>query len=106
MMMNVNVLKKELRQIMFTVEFEHDASIIRTMDESATFEDVEVIIGDEGIVYMRQYEDTEKAYQMLMLTYQQLLDIAASIRTPEGMHKIVRGENRHDGTSISKDSVK
>jgi hypothetical protein len=91
---------------MFTVEFEHDASIIRTMDESAIFEDIEVIIGDEGVVYMRQYEEAEKSYQMLMLTYQQLLDIAASIRTPEGMHKIVRGENRHDGTSISKDSVK
>jgi len=91
---------------MFTVEFEHDASIIRTLDETGTFEDVEVIIGDEGIVYMRQYEEAERGYQMLMLTYQQLLDIAASIRTPEGMHKIVRGGNEHDGTSTSKDPVK
>lgn len=87
---------------MFTVEFEHDASIIRTLDETGTFEDIEVIIGDEGIVYIRQYEEAEKGYQMLMLTYQQLLDIAASIKTPEGMHKIVRGDIKHDGISTSK----
>ena len=91
---------------MFTVEFEHDASIIRTLDESGTFEDIEIIIGDEGVVYMRQYDESEKNYQMLMLTWQQLIDIAAAIRTPEGMHKIVKGGKRIDGTSTNKNSVK
>lgn len=90
---------------MFTVEFEHDASIIRTLDETGTFEDVEVIIGDEGIVYMRQYEEAEKGYQMLMLTYEQLLDIAMSLRTPEGMHKIVRGKSTNDRDSINQSSI-
>ena len=41
---------------MFTVEFESDASIITTLDQTDKHEDIEIIFGDEGTVYMRQFE--------------------------------------------------
>jgi hypothetical protein len=36
---------------MYTVEFEPDASIIKSLDESDTCQDIEVIIADDGIVF-------------------------------------------------------
>ena len=37
---------------MYTVEFEPDASVIKSLDESDTCEDIEVIIADDGIVFL------------------------------------------------------
>lgn len=73
---------------MFTVEFEPDASVITVLDESAQMEDVEVIISDDDVVFMRQWQDDLGKYEMLVMTYQQLLDITASLQTTEGLHKI------------------
>ncbi len=55
---------------MFTVEFESDASIITTLDHSDQHEDIEIIFGDEGTVYMRQFEPEMDAYQMLIMSSQ------------------------------------
>ena len=41
---------------MFTVEFEPDASIITTIDDTGECDDVEVILGDDGLVYFRQFD--------------------------------------------------
>lgn len=73
---------------MFTVEFEPDASVITSLDESGEMEDVEVIISDDDVVFMRQWQEELGKYEMLVLTYQQLLDITASLQTTEGLHKI------------------
>jgi hypothetical protein len=73
---------------MFTVEFEHDASVITSLDESGQMEDVEVIIGDDDVVFMRQWQEELGKYEMLVMTYQQLMDITASLQTTEGMHQI------------------
>ena len=73
---------------MFTVEFEPDASIITSLDESGQMEDVEVVIADDGVVFMRQWQEELGKYEMLVMTYQQLLDITASLQTTEGLHKI------------------
>lgn len=73
---------------MFTVEFEPDASIVTSLDESGQMEDVEVVIADDGVVFMRQWQEELGKYEMLVMTYQQLLDITASLQTTEGLHKI------------------
>ena len=73
---------------MFTVEFEPDASVITSLDESGEMEDVEVIISDDDVVFMRQWQEELGKYEMLVLTYQQLLDITASLQTTGGLHKI------------------
>ena len=58
---------------MFTVEFEPDASVIKTLDDSGEFSDVEMIID----------EDLQK-YEMLVMCYQQLLDLFVSMHQTEG----------------------
>ena len=69
---------------MYTVEFESDASVITSLDESDTCEDVEVIIGDDGVVFIRQFVEDMNANQIVCITYQQLLDIMAALKSPEG----------------------
>lgn len=73
---------------MFTVEFEPDASVITSLDETGEMEDVEVIISEDDVVFMRQWQEELGKYEMLVLSYQQLLDITASLQTTEGLHKI------------------
>lgn len=69
---------------MYTVEFEPDASIITSLDESNTCEDVQMILGDDGTVFLRQYEESLDKNQLIMITYQQLLDLMAALKSPEG----------------------
>ena len=71
---------------MFTVEFESDASIITTLDQSDMHEDVEVIFGDDGDVYIRQFEPEMESYQMVILSAQQWLDIMAAYKSSEGAY--------------------
>jgi hypothetical protein len=59
---------------MFTVEMEHDATVITTMDQRDEFEDVECIIGDDNIVYLRQWNETSENHDLLYLSFQQLTD--------------------------------
>ena len=77
---------------MFTVEFESDASIITTLDHDDQFEDVETVIADNDIVYMRQFDDKLNEYQMLYMSHQQFLDIIAAYKSPEGAYRIQMGD--------------
>lgn len=70
---------------MFTVEFEPDASVIRSLDESGELEDVEMIIDDSGTVYIRQWDNDLEKYEMVILRYQQLLDLVMSLQQTEGL---------------------
>lgn len=69
---------------MYTVEFESDASIITSLDETNTCEDIQMILGDDGTVFLRQYEESIDKNQLIMITYQQLLDLMAALKSPEG----------------------
>ena len=69
---------------MYTVEFEPDAAIINSLDESNICEDVEVIIGDDDVVFIRQFTEEFNRHEIISITYQQLLDIMAALKSPEG----------------------
>ena len=71
---------------MYTVEFESDAAIITTLDQSDMHEDVEVIFGGDGDVYMRQFEPEMDSYQMLIMSAQQWLDLMAAYKSSEGSY--------------------
>ena len=73
---------------MFTVEFESDASVITTLDQQDKFNDVEVIIGGDGDIYMRQFDDHLGEYQVLYMSYQQFMDIMAAINCSEGAYYV------------------
>ena len=75
---------------MFTVEFEPDASIIRSLDETGKHEDVEVIIGDDAVVYIRQWDTDFEAAQLMILTQPQTRTITESHSTHADMHSTQR----------------
>lgn len=73
---------------MFTVEFERDASVVTSIDEKDKYDDVEMILAEDGTVFLRQYEDDMEQYQLICMSYQQLLDIVSSLNKTEGMFQI------------------
>jgi len=82
---------------MFTVEFEKDASVITSLDETNRFEDVEMVISDDDTVYLRQYENNLNEHQIIYISYQQLLDLVSSLNSTEGaFYTKLRGGTLHD----------
>lgn len=79
---------------MFTVEFEHDASVITSLDETDRCEDVQMILADDGIVFLRQFEDGLDEHQLITMTYQQLLDLFVSLQSTEGAFYVKHQNNR------------
>lgn len=75
---------------MFTVEFEKDGCVITVISDNDAFEDIEVIIGETGNVFLRQFQEYKNEYDVIAIGYDQLLDIVASVNSPEGMFKRVR----------------
>ena len=75
---------------MFTVEFEADAAVITTLDENDAFDDVQVVIGDDETVYMRQFSEELEEHKLLYMSYQQLLDIVAALNKTKGMYYVER----------------
>ena len=73
---------------MFSVEFESNASVVTSLDENDNFEDVEMVIADEGVVYLRQYEEGLDEYQLIVISYQQFVDLYASMKSSEGFYKV------------------
>ena len=73
---------------MYTVEFESDASIITTLDHNDMYEDVEVILGDGGDVYIRQYEPDMDSYQLILMSAQQWVDLMAADKSSEGSYYV------------------
>ena len=71
---------------MFTVEFEHDASIVTTLDQQDAFEDVEMVLADDGTVYIRQFDEQLEEYQMIYMSAQQWLDLITAYQSPEGAY--------------------
>ena len=75
---------------MYSVEFEKDAAVITVLSEDDSQEDVEVIVGDNDVVFVRQYQEYKNEYDVIVMTWQQLKDIAAAINSPEGLFRLVR----------------
>ena len=75
---------------MFTVEFESDASIITSLDETGEMNDIEMIVSESDKVYVRQWDEDLEKYEMIIMTYQQLLDIISSLEQTEGMFHIIQ----------------
>tara|TARA_Y100000389_G_scaffold166874_1_gene171800 strand:- start:4465 stop:4701 length:237 start_codon:yes stop_codon:yes gene_type:complete len=78
---------------MYTVEFESDAVVITTLDQDNMYEDVEVILGDDGDVFIRQFEPDMNTHQVVTMSHQQFLDIMAAYNSKEGMYYL---EVRHE----------
>ena len=73
---------------MFTVELEYDYALIRTLDEQDRYEDVEVVIGDEGEVFMLQFNESTQKNSVIAMSLQQLVDLYAAMESPEGAFRL------------------
>lgn len=73
---------------MYTVEFESDASIVTTLDDTDSYNDVEMIFADDGSIYIRQFDEDLEEYQMLYMSHQQWLDLMSSYQSPEGAYRL------------------
>ena len=73
---------------MYTVEFERDAAIITSIDDDGKYNDVEVIVGDTGGVYIRQYEDLLEEYSVVYINYKQLIEIYTALHSTEGCYRL------------------
>ena len=73
---------------MYTVEFSHDTVTVITLDQEDSFNDVEVTLTEDGTVFISQYDEQWDSTDMILLSYQQLLDIAASLHSTEGMFRL------------------
>ena len=74
---------------MFTVELEADHSRIVTMDQNGVHEDVEMYLEEDGTVYIRQWCEQLNEFQLLILDHKHIIDLFASMQSPEGMHETV-----------------
>jgi len=70
---------------MFTTEHEFDYTVITTLDEGGSFEDVEVLMDDVSVYIVQRLSGTEKN-QVLELSHQQLRDILLAMELPEGSY--------------------
>ena len=73
---------------MYTVEFLDEDAVITTMSEDDDQEDVQVIIGDNSNVFVRQWQEYKNEFDVVVMTFQQLLDIVAAVNSPEGLFKL------------------
>tara|TARA_R110000796_G_scaffold94800_1_gene199720 strand:- start:43 stop:285 length:243 start_codon:yes stop_codon:yes gene_type:complete len=74
--------------VVYTVEFSHDTVTIVTLDQEDNFNDVEVTLTEDGTVFISQYDEQWDSTDMLLLSYQQLLDITAALHSTEGMFRL------------------
>lgn len=74
---------------MFTIEFYPDHTLVTSLDEEDMCEDIQMVLTEES-VYLVQHDDMLQETQTLLISYQQLLDLFASLDRSEGTYYIER----------------
>lgn len=70
---------------MYTVEFEPDSIQVISLDETAKYYDLRVAIEDDNVVRLMQESDLDPSGNVeIQISYQQLLDLMAALKSPEG----------------------
>lgn len=73
---------------MFTVEFEPDASVVVALDELDEYEDVTMVLADDGTVFFSQYEEALEENQLIRISYQQLVDLFVALKSEGGIYRV------------------
>lgn len=72
---------------MFTVEHEDTFTRVVVIDETAKHEDIEMFVEQDGRAFIRQFDEKNNAYDILVMSWHQLVDLVASLESPEGMYE-------------------
>ena len=70
---------------MFTNEQHFDGSLTTVMDETAEYEDVQLIITDTHVM-IRQWDDARDKYEIATMTHKMFFELQEALRKPEGMY--------------------
>lgn len=76
-------------RMMYSVEFEDRFTSIISMDEQGEFDDLELTIDEEGVCYIRQFDEMENRYDLISFSFQQLVDLWAAMESEEGMFQTI-----------------
>lgn len=71
---------------MFTVEIEDTITKIVSLDESDLHDDIVLTLCDDDSVHISQYSEEFGEEQVMLISYQQLLDIVSSLGQPVGAY--------------------
>lgn len=74
---------------MFTIEFQPDHTIVTSLDEEDMCEDVQMVLTEES-VYLVQHDYELRETLTILISFQQLLDLFASLDRSEGSYYIER----------------
>ena len=77
---------------MFTIEFQPDHTIVISLDEEDMCEDIQMVLTEES-VYLVQYDNELQETQTILISFQQLLDLFASLDRSEGSYYVERKDN-------------
>ena len=73
---------------MFTVETEGDHTKVVCMDTTGKFEDLEIYFEENGSVWLRQWAEDLKQFQVSILSYNQFLSLVSCLDTTDGMYEL------------------
>ena len=68
---------------MFTIEHNHDSTIITTLDDDGAHEDIQVLL-DEETVCLRQFDDEQNTHDLVIMSLKQFDEILMALGLPEG----------------------
>lgn len=86
MVQGVHHEKIKLGCMMFTNEFEYDATVTTILDENDECDDVEITIDDAG-VFIRQYNEVTDKYDLIVMSHIQFQEFLLAMRTTEGAYR-------------------
>lgn len=82
---------------MFTIEHEFDSTVITLVDEgSAPLAEDVTINSFAECVTVEQYDPRTDSVQKITLSHLQVRDLAAALDLPEGIYRLVGGEDGED----------
>ena len=76
---------------MFTVETEDNHTKVVAMDATGKHEDLEIYIEENGRVFIRQWAEDLKEFQVLILAFNQFLSLVSCIDSEDGMFTVEIG---------------
>jgi hypothetical protein len=56
------------------------------LDSGGEHEDLEVIIGEDDVVFVRQWQEWKDEHDVFCISWQQLISIFAALNSPEGAY--------------------
>lgn len=74
---------------MFTIEFQPDHTVVTSLDEEDMCEDIQMVLTEES-VYLVQHDYELRETLTILISFQQLLDLFASLDQTEGSYYIER----------------